>query len=43
MCVILLKITIMPEEWLNLHKEELLQNWEYASNNMSPKKIESLE
>ncbi len=37
------RVLSLVYEWLDLHKEELLQNWEYASNNMSPKKIEPLE
>jgi len=30
-------------EWAAQHKNELLQNWELAKNNQTPKKIEALK
>ena len=30
-------------EWASQHKEELMANWELASNNMTLKKIEPLK
>jgi hypothetical protein len=30
-------------EWASQHKNELLQNWELAKNNLAPRKIEPLQ
>lgn len=30
-------------EWASQHKNELLQNWELAKNNQTPRKIEPLK
>lgn len=30
-------------EWLDMHKEELIKNWELLSNNKSPLKINPLK
>jgi hypothetical protein len=30
-------------EWMDLHKSELLENWELAQNGELPKKIEPLK